>query len=93
MKLLELEIRNIRGLTHLKINPQGKNFVIYGPNGSGKSTVVDALDFLLTGQINRLKGKGTGDISLARHGPHIDCSPGDASVRAIIQISDSDQPI
>ena len=49
MKLVELEISNIRGVKHLELSQKGKNFVVYGPNGSGKSTVVDAIDFLLTG--------------------------------------------
>jgi len=93
MKIIELEIHNIRGLRDLSIRPEGNNFVIYGPNGSGKSTVVDALDFLLTGQINRLKGKGTGDITLSRHGPHINCSPEEAQVRAIIKLSGSEETI
>jgi recombinational DNA repair ATPase RecF len=72
MKLLELEIDKVRGIQHLFVKPNGANFVIWGPNGSGKSAVVDAIDFLLTGRIQRLTGKGTGAISLAKHGPHID---------------------
>jgi DNA repair exonuclease SbcCD ATPase subunit len=58
VKLLELEVRNIRGIVDLSLLPQGQNFVIVGPNGSGKSAVVDAVDFLLTGRISRLMGKG-----------------------------------
>lgn len=72
MKLLELEIHNFRGARDLKIKPEGKNFLIWGANGSGKSTVVDALDFLLTGNISRMTGKGTKDIKLKEHAPHID---------------------
>jgi recombinational DNA repair ATPase RecF len=41
MKLLELEIHNIRGIRHLLLKPDGKNLVVWGPNGSGKSAVVD----------------------------------------------------
>jgi len=48
MKLLELEIHDIRGIRDLSLNPQSSNIVLWGPNGSGKSAVVDALDFLLT---------------------------------------------
>lgn len=93
MKLIELEISNIRGVKHLKLSQNRNNFVIYGPNGSGKSTVVDAIDFLLTGQIKRLSGEGTGQISLKRHGPHIDHDPEEAIVRALVDIQELDDPI
>lgn len=93
MRLLELEIQNIRGIRHLKINPDGKNLVVLGPNGSGKSTVVDALDFLLTGKISRLTGEGTGNISLRRHGPHIDCDPEQAWVRAKFKVIGVNEPV
>lgn len=72
MKILKLEIKNIRGIPDLTIEPKGKSFVIYGPNGSGKSAVIDSLDFLLTGKIARLIGEGTEGISLKEYGPHID---------------------
>ncbi len=79
MRVLELEIHNVRGIPYLSLKPSGKNFVVWGPNGSGKSAVVDALDFLLTGEISRLTGKGTGGITLRRHGPHIDHKPEEAN--------------
>ena len=93
MKLLELEIHNMRGIRHVALIPNGKNFVVWGPNGSGKSAVVDAVDFLLTGRITRLTGKGTGSITLSKHGPHIDCKPEDATVRAVIQLAGVKDPI
>ncbi len=86
MKLYELEIQKTRGIPFLLLKPEGKNLVIWGPNGSGKSAVVDAIDFVLTGQISRLTGKGTGEISLGKHGPHIDYSPEEASVRAVVEL-------
>jgi hypothetical protein len=60
-----------------------ENFVVSGPNGSGKSGVVDAIQFALTGEIGRLKGSGTGDLTLADHGPHVEkrSDPDAASVR------------
>lgn len=87
MKLLEIEIDNVRGIRHILLKPAAGNIVIWGPNGAGKSAVVDAIDFLLTGKISRLQGKGTGGISLNRHGPHIDFKPENAVVRAIIRVS------
>jgi energy-coupling factor transporter ATP-binding protein EcfA2 len=86
MKIHTLEIQNIRGIRNLRLAPHGKNFVVWGPNGSGKSAVVDAIDFLLTGKVSRLTGTGTKGISLSKHGPHIDCRPEEALVRATVEI-------
>jgi recombinational DNA repair ATPase RecF len=93
MRLLELEIQNVRGIRNICLKPDGRNLVVWGPNGSGKSAIVDALDFLLTGTITRLSGKGTGNISLRRHGPHIDFQPEQAWVKAKIQLNGIDAPI
>lgn len=93
MKLIELEINNIRGIPYLHIKPNGKSFVIWGPNGSGKSAVIDSIDFLLTGKISRLIGRGTGNISLSKHGPHVDYKPEDTMVRGIVKIDSYEKPI
>ncbi|HEX2049870.1 MAG TPA: AAA family ATPase [Actinomycetota bacterium] len=84
MRLQTLEIHNVRGIRHMTLRPEGRNVVIWGPNGSGKSAVIDALDFLLTGRMIRLMGEGTAGITLKRHGPHIDTSPKDAYVEAVV---------
>lgn len=88
MKILSLNIQNIRGIKEAALAPDGKNFVIWGPNGSGKSAVVDAIDFLLTGQIARLIGEGTAGITLSRHGPHIDHTkdPSQSFVKAEMEV-------
>ncbi len=65
-------IRELRGIRRLEIEPRRENFVVSGPNGSGKSGVVDAIQFALTGEMSRLTGKGTGGLSVGRHGPHVD---------------------
>ncbi len=95
MKLQELEIQNVRGIRHLVLKPECQNLVVWGPNGSGKSAVVDAIDFLLTGRISRLTGKGTGGLTLGKHGPHVDCvkTPGEAKVRAIVRLPGVKDPI
>ena len=85
MRILKLEVQNVRGVPHLSLAPSGKTFLVYGPNGSGKSAIVDAVDFLLTGRISRLAGKGTGELSLSRHGPHIDHDEGSAIVTADVE--------
>lgn len=93
MKLIELEIDNLRGIPHLILKPNGNNFLIFGPNGSGKSAIVDALDFLLTGQISRMTGAGTKDIKLKEHGPHINSKPEDVCVRGVFEIQGFAEPV
>jgi len=88
MKIHELEIKNIRGIPYIDLKPCGKNFLIFGPNGTGKSAIIDAIDFLLTGDISRFRGEGTGEISLLKHGHHISHKPKDAEVKALIKIDE-----
>ncbi len=94
MKILEFEIENVRGIRKkIAFKPNGENIVIHGPNGTGKSAVVDAIDFLFTGDISRLTGRGTRGMSLKDHGSHIDTKPRDSIVKAKIAIDGIDQPI
>ena len=93
MRLLQLTVQNVRGLSDLTLQLDAKNVVIWGPNGSGKSCVVDAIDFLFTGKISRLTGEGTGAINLTRHGPHIDHDAESALVSAMVQLEGFPEPI
>ncbi len=72
MKVINLSIKNFRGLKDIELDIQSHNLLISGPNGSGKSGVIDAIEFLLTGKISRLQGDGTAGITLKKHGPHVD---------------------
>jgi recombinational DNA repair ATPase RecF len=72
IQLEDLVIENFRGIRNLPIPFNRKSFGIYGPNGTGKSGVVDAIEFVLTGNVTRLTGKGTGGLSVKQHGPHVD---------------------
>src|SRR5215204_7421813 len=72
IQIESVDIHELRGVRTLEISPRRKSFVISGPNGSGKSGVVDAIQFGLTGDISRLAGKGTGGLTVQRHGPHVD---------------------
>ena len=93
MKLMDLTVKNVRGLPDLHLRLDAKNIVIWGPNGSGKSCVVDAIDFLFTGQISRLMGEGTAGISLTRHGHHIDHDPKSAVVTAMVLLDGNPTPV
>ncbi len=85
MKILNLHIQKFRGIVDIDLNFNGENAVIFGPNGVGKSAVVDAIDFLLRGEVSRLTGEGTGDVSTAKHGPHIGNQPEEAKIKATVQ--------
>ena len=72
IQIESIHIQEFRGIRDLTLTMNRSNFVISGPNGSGKSGVVDAIQFALSGEIGRLKGAGTGDLSLSDHGPHVE---------------------
>ena len=93
MRILDLEICNIRGVRHLRLHPAGETTVLLGPNGSGKSTIIDALDFLLTGRISRLRGSGTRGITLEDHGKHVDATPKEVFVRALVKLPNRDDSV
>lgn len=94
MRILSLSIENIRGIREeIKLEPEGNNLVVFGPNGTGKSAVVDAIDFLFTGDISRLAGRGSRGMSLKDHGKHIDVDITESSVKATIKMDGIDTPI
>jgi len=72
IQIKSLHIENFRGIRALTLNLARKNFGVYGPNGTGKSGIVDAIEFVLTGSVTRLSGRGSGGISVRSHGPHVD---------------------
>lgn len=95
MKIKNLKISGFRGIADvIDLDLNGKNTVIYGPNGTGKSAIVDALDFVFTGKISRLTGKGSQGITLRDHGAHIDKRTS-AEVEACLLVDgiDDDLPI
>jgi recombinational DNA repair ATPase RecF len=88
IRVESITIKEFRGIRDLTLDFKGKNFAVCGPNGTGKSGVVDALEFVLTGNVSRLSGEGRGDISLKQHGPHVDRrnDPEKARVKVTISI-------
>lgn len=79
-----LIIKKFRGIIDLDIELNGENLAICGPNGTGKSGVVDAIEFVLSGDISRLSGKGRGNVSVKSHAPHVDYRDDPAS--AIVEL-------
>jgi hypothetical protein len=82
-----ITIQEFRGIRDLTLDFRGKNFAVCGPNGTGKSGVVDALEFALTGNLSRLTGEGTGEISLKQHGPHVDSRNDPEKARVILTVA------
>lgn len=72
IKVESIRIEEFRGIRDLTLTLTGKNFSVCGPNGTGKSGVVDALEFGLTGNISRLSGEGSDNLSVKEHAPHVD---------------------
>lgn len=72
IRLESAHIEEVRGIRKLDIDFAKATFAISGPNGSGKSGVIDAIEFGLTGDIGRLSGKGSKQLSIKEHGPHVD---------------------
>jgi AAA domain len=72
IRIEKISIHKFRGIVKLELELGGENFAICGPNGTGKSGVVDAIEFVLSGDISRLGGTGRGNVSVKEHAPHVD---------------------
>jgi recombinational DNA repair ATPase RecF len=72
IRIDSIKIEEFRGIRHLSLDLNGRNFAVCGANGTGKSGVVDAVEFALTGNVSRLSGEGKGNITVRQHGPHVD---------------------
>lgn len=72
IRIKNIHIEEFRGIRVLDLDLATKNFGICGPNGSGKSGVVDAVEFCITGDVTRLSGQGSADLSVKAHAPHVD---------------------
>lgn len=83
IKLQTIEVEEFRGIRKMELQLNKQSFGICGPNGTGKSGVVDAIEFALTGDITRLSGLGSAELSVKVHGPHVDArnTPGKSRVK------------
>jgi len=75
-----LQITAFRGIRDDTINIDGNSLVLYGENGTGKSSLVDALEFLLSGSVGHLEEFQT--TSVKKHGPHVNFDSSRFSVSA-----------
>jgi energy-coupling factor transporter ATP-binding protein EcfA2 len=92
ISLESLTIRAFRGIPDERaFEFDGRDIVVHGPNGSGKSTVLQAIEFLLTGSISAFHGSGTGGIRITEHVPNRRADPDDTVVRATFEDADGDE--
>ena len=87
LQINSLTISGFRGIAETRtFSFEGDNVVIVGPNGSGKSTILQAIEFLITGRIEALRGSGAGRISRSKHVPNRTVDPDDTFVQATIEV-------
>jgi DNA repair exonuclease SbcCD ATPase subunit len=87
IRIETIRIQDFRGIRDLTLKFEGQNFAACGPNGTGKSGIVDAIEFALTGNISRLSGDGTGNLSVKAHGPHVDSSKKPERATVTLEVS------
>ena len=50
MKILQLEVQNVKGIEHVVLNPEGNFVVVAGENEQGKSSFLDGVMYLFCGK-------------------------------------------
>ncbi|QKY16846.1 AAA family ATPase [Halorubrum sp. CBA1229] len=82
MRIHKLHIRNFRGIRDYQTELRRSGALFYGPNGAGKSSVLQSIEFLLTGGVRDLEGTGTGRQDAEKHIRHRGVEPDESWVEA-----------
>lgn len=85
MHIQKIEVENFRGIRHWEEEFDGQNVRILGPNGTGKSSVIQAIEFVLTGDVEMLRGSGTQRVPFAEYASHVEVDPEETWVEASFQ--------
>ena len=80
MRIHKIHIRNFRGIRDFETEFRRSGALFYGPNGAGKSSVLQSIEFLLTGAVRDLEGPGTGRQDSEKHMRHRGVDPGESWV-------------
>lgn len=83
LKVLRLEVKNLRGIRYADLPLESANLVLVGENGAGKSSFVDALEYLFTGSIERLCRQ---DVKERQSLPFLGCDHKEVGVALSCQI-------
>jgi recombinational DNA repair ATPase RecF len=66
-----IDIENLRGIRFNKhIDLDNKSLIIFGENGKGKSSIVDGIEYAITGDIKHISS-ACREVSLKKHAPNI----------------------
>jgi len=58
IRIKNISIRNFRGIgKKLDLDIDADIAIIYGPNGTGKTSIIDAIEWTITGEVERLWGR------------------------------------
>jgi DNA repair exonuclease SbcCD ATPase subunit len=90
MRIHKLHIRNFRGIRDFQTKLRRKGALFYGPNGAGKSSVLQSIEFLLTGAVRDLEGFGTGRQDSENHIRHRGVEPAESWVEATFLMEDEE---
>ncbi len=72
--LARLAARNFRGIKNAAIDLNGRHLILLGDNGTGKTSWVDLFEYLLTGDLERLRRQ---DVSKRESIPFVGRQPGE----------------
>lgn len=90
MRIHKIHIRNFRGIRDYETEFRRSGALFYGPNGAGKSSILQAVEFLLTGCVSDLEGPGTGRQDPEKHIHHRGVDPSESWVTATFLNSDKE---
>lgn len=88
MKILNLTLRNFKGIRHFNLDTQGKDANIYGDNATGKTTLADAFMWLLFDKDSQNRK----DFQIKTLGPDGEPLHGlEHSVEAVLELPDGNR--
>ncbi len=93
VKINEISASAFRGIgKQFSIRLDGKGLVLYGDSGSGKSSVVEAVEYALTGKVSSLENRGQ-RVTFARHGTHVTMDRAETNAEVVLGDGNEDHII
>jgi energy-coupling factor transporter ATP-binding protein EcfA2 len=93
IKIKEIRASAFRGIGKpFAIKLDGKSLVLYGDSGTGKSSLIEALEYALTGKVYSLENRGQ-RVSFARHGTHVTMNRTNTSAEVVVGVPGGEETI